>query len=109
MEDWTIKDILGHIISWNEEFRANIEMILRGEHPGYHHVIHGGDNFSDWNSRSIAEKRAYPLERILAEVERDYQEALALIERLKVGDYRKRDVTPWMQAAQERQAVLKKR
>jgi hypothetical protein len=25
---WTIKDILGHLVSWNREFRDNIAMIL---------------------------------------------------------------------------------
>lgn len=32
--EWTIKDILGHIVTWNEEFRANILMILQDELPG---------------------------------------------------------------------------
>lgn len=104
--DWTIKDLLGHIVSWNEEFRDSIEMILRGEHPGYDHVISGHDNFSGWNHRQITAKRSYPLSRILAEVERDHQEALALIERLQADDYRKRGVTPWMDAAQKRPAEL---
>jgi hypothetical protein len=106
--DWTIKDLLGHIVSWNEEFRDSIEMILRGEHPGYDHLILGQDNFSDWNHRQITAKRSYPLSRLLAEVERDYQEALALIERLQADDYLKRGVTPWMEAALKRPTELTK-
>ncbi|MEW5873518.1 MAG: DinB family protein [Chloroflexota bacterium] len=106
--DWTTKDILGHIVSWNEEFRANIEMILQGKHPGYDHAINGKDNFSAWNQQWILQKRSYPLDRILAEVERDYQEAVELIKSLKTGNYRKRGVTPWKEAAETRPTELGK-
>ncbi|MCJ7703292.1 MAG: DinB family protein [Anaerolineales bacterium] len=106
--DWTIKDILGHMVSWNQEFRANIAMILRGEHPGYHHEISEEDEFSAWNQYWIALKRDWPFERILAEVEGDYQEVVELIMSLKTGDYRKRGVTPWKQAARVKPAELTK-
>jgi hypothetical protein len=108
VDDWTIKDILGHIVSWNEEFRANIAMILKGEHPGYDHEISEEDNFSRWNRQWIGKKRSYSLEQIIADVERDYQEAVALIEGLKTDEYRKRGVTPWKNAATKKPEELTK-
>lgn len=108
MDDWTIKDILGHIVSWNEEFRANIAMILRGEHPGYDHEINQEDNFREWNRQWIREKRSISLDQVLADVERDYQEAVELIERLTAEEYRKRGVTPWKAAAAKRPGELTK-
>jgi uncharacterized damage-inducible protein DinB len=106
--DWTIKDILGHIVSWNEEFRANIAMILQDEHPGYDHAISRRDNFSGWNRHSIAEKRSYTFDQIMADLERDHQEATGLIEGLKAEEYRKRGVTPWKDAAVRRPEKLEK-
>ena len=108
VDDWTIKDLLGHIVSWNEEFRANIAMILTGEHPGYDHEISGEDNFSEWNHRWVIKKRDTSLEQIIADVDRDYQEAVELIEGLKTDEYRKRGVTPWKDAATNKPEELKK-
>ena len=107
-DDWNIKDILGHIVSWNEEFRANIAVILQGEHPGYDHVIRHEDNFSEWNQQWIIKKREYSLDRVMADVARDYQEAMALIERLTPEEYRKRGVTPWKEAAAKKPEELTK-
>lgn len=102
--DWTIKDILGHTVSWNEEFRACIEMIRQGQHPGYERVIRGDANFEEWNRGRIAQKRAWSWQRIRDDVDRDYREAVQFILGLEPGDWRKRGVTPWMRAALERPA-----
>ena len=102
MDDWSVKDILGHIVSWNEEFRANIATILGGEHPGDDHVINGKDHFEAWNRGWIDEKRESSLVEILADVGRDYQEAVALIGELSADDYSKKGVTPWKAVAEKR-------
>jgi uncharacterized damage-inducible protein DinB len=108
VDDWTIKDILGHIVSWNEEFRANIATILTGGHPGYDHEISGEDNFSRWNRQWIGKKRSCSLAQIIADVDRDYQEAVELIAVLKTDEYRKRGVTPWKAAAAKKPEELTK-
>jgi DinB superfamily len=103
--DWTIKDIFGHIISWNEEFRSDIKSIQEDKHPGYEHLILGDDDFDQWNQQRIAHKCSWTWQCILDDLERDYQEALQLILRLEPKDFRKRGVTPWNRAALERPAV----
>jgi uncharacterized damage-inducible protein DinB len=80
--DWTVKDILGHIVTWNDEFRANIASILKGEHPGYDHIISEGNDFSAWNQQAIEKKRSWSFDRIRQDLERDFQEAVNLIEGL---------------------------
>lgn len=103
--DWTVKDILGHIVSWNREFRADIKAIVDGKHPGYERCISGEDDFSQWNQHWIALKRNWRWRRMLADFDRDYQEAIQLIMRLEPQDFRKRGVTPWKRAAVEKPAV----
>jgi len=97
--DWTVKDMLGHIVSWNEEFRADIEAILHGRHPGFERRISGEDDFNAWNQRWASEKRSWTWRRIRADFERDYRAASLLIRRLQPEDFRKRGVTPWKRAA----------
>jgi uncharacterized damage-inducible protein DinB len=104
--DWTAKDILGHVVSWNEEFRADIEVILEGRHPGYEHQISEDAEFGEWNQQQIARKRDWTWQRIRADFDRDYEEAAALIRRLRPEDFRQRGVTPWLVAATTRPATL---
>jgi uncharacterized damage-inducible protein DinB len=97
--EWTIKDLLGHIVSWNQEFRSNIAMILEGVHPGYDHQISGEGDFSSSNQEWFAQKQDWSLDRILADVENDYNQAVNLILRLTAKELRLRGVTPWKEAA----------
>jgi hypothetical protein len=106
LDGWTIKDLLGHIVSWNDEFRANIETILLGKHPGYDHSISGADDFSQWNDHWVAQKRDWSWQRIRSDLDRDYQEACDLVRRLQPKDFRQRGVTPWKRAAMEKPAAL---
>jgi hypothetical protein len=103
--DWTVKDILGHIVSWNDEFRANIKAILQGKHPGYEHRISGENDFDEWNQHWASQKHNWTWRRIRADLDRDYREASQLILRLQPEGFRKRGVTPWKRAAVEKPAV----
>lgn len=62
--EWTTKDIFGHLASWNEEFRADIQMILQGLHPGYERRISGEDDFDGWNLVSLTRSAATPVRKI---------------------------------------------
>ena len=103
--DWTVKDMLGHIVSWDDEFRREIKEILAGKHPGHALVIRGDDDFAGWNQHWIDEKRDWTWEMILADVERDYQQAAQLIMGLTPEEYRQRGITPWKRSAQTRPAL----
>ncbi len=107
VDDWTVKDIFGHLVTWNEEFRADIAVILAGRHPGYERQISGRDDFAAWNEAQIAARRDRTWARVLADFERDIAEARQLIGALRPADLRRRGVTPWQRAAQERPAELK--
>jgi hypothetical protein len=103
--DWTVKDLLGHMVAWNREFRACIHLIRQGQHPGYRHRISGDHDFNHWNRRQMARTRDWTWRRVGADFDQDYKEAVALILRLEPQGYRKRGVTPWKRAAVDRPAV----
>lgn len=106
--DWTIKDMLGHIVSWNDEFRREIKLILEGKYPGYELVISGMDDFASWNQHWIEQKRDWTWQHILNEVLRDYHEQVQLILDLSPDDFRQRGVTPWKRAALTRPKIPSK-
>jgi hypothetical protein len=103
--EWTARDLIGHCVSWNEELRAEVEVIRQGRHPGYEQLISGEMDFDAWNQARISERRARTWQQTLEDVARDYAEAVDLIMRLEPGDYRKRGVTPWKPAAVSRPAA----
>ncbi|MCU0509267.1 MAG: DinB family protein [Anaerolineae bacterium] len=102
---WTAHDLIGHCVSWNEELRAEIEIIRQGRHPGYENQISGEMDFDAWNQARVAEKRTRTWRQTLDDVERDYAEAVELIMRLEPREYRMRGVTPWKEAAITRPAL----
>ncbi|HEX6269874.1 MAG TPA: DinB family protein [Anaerolineales bacterium] len=99
VDGWSVKDMLGHIVSWNDEFRASIQGILEGKHLGYEYRISEADDFGQWNKHQVAGKRNWSWQRIRTDFDRDYREAFELIGRLQPSDFRKRGVTPWKRAA----------
>ena len=103
--DWTVKDMLGHIVSWDEEFRREVTLILAGMHPGYELVISGVDDFAGWNQHWIDEKRERSWAQMMVDVAQDFEQAAQLILALSPKDYRQRGVTPWKQAALTRPAT----
>ena len=97
--DWTVKDMLGHIVSWDEEFRREIKQILAGKHPGYELVISGEDDFAGWNQHWIEEKRGRSWAQMMGDLEQDFEQTGELILTLTPEQYRRRGITPWKQAA----------
>lgn len=93
--DWTIKDILGHIVTWNEEFRTAIQAILKKDIPQYNHFISKENDFDEWNQLRIAKKRKWTWKHIRADVDRDYDEGVELIINLKPREFRQYGITPW--------------
>jgi hypothetical protein len=103
--NWTIKDIIGHIVTWNQEFRKDIKLILRSVHPGYRRLISPNNEFNQWNQYWISRKRNWTWQRIWDDYCRDYKETVQLIEKLGSKDFRKRGVTPWKRSAIKKPAV----
>jgi hypothetical protein len=108
VDAWTVKDLVGHMVSWNREFRSNIAAILQGEHPGFDHQISGEDDFSAANHLWIKQKQKWTFIRVMAELKQDYHEANELISQLNPEEYRRCGITPWKLAAFEKPDNIKK-
>ena len=92
-EDWTAKDILGHIVFWHESFARNVRDIVNDVEPT---PLKG--KYSDLNQRCFNEMRAQTIKDITKRLEaahRAIQENI-LDAKLVLIPYKKgsRDYTP---------------
>jgi hypothetical protein len=93
--DWTVKDILGHIVSWGDELRSEIGEILIDPAPNYGYVISSDRDYEEWNHSQVTQKKSISLREILADLDRDYAETVDLINRLAPDELQRRGVVPW--------------
>jgi uncharacterized damage-inducible protein DinB len=76
---WTIKDILGHIISRDELVLAPLKRFAEGG-PFDPEIV---ENLDEWNAQQIERKREFPLSHILKEVARVRLELMAYVQKLE--------------------------
>jgi hypothetical protein len=75
--DWSVKDILGHISTWEEEALKYLPLILNGRRPPRYSVQYGGINA--FNARMVAKKRSWPLLEVLKQLDDTHAQLLNYI------------------------------
>src|SRR3954452_799225 len=75
--DWSIKDVLAHITTWEGEALKYLPVILEGKRPPRYAAQGGIDAF---NSRMTNEKRAVPLADVRRQMEETHQRVLDLLQ-----------------------------
>jgi hypothetical protein len=61
--DWSVKDIVAHITTWEEEALKYLPLILTGKRPPRYSVQYGG--IHAFNAQMIQKKRALSLAEVL--------------------------------------------
>lgn len=75
--NWSVKDVLAHIVAWEQRMVLWVGQALRGEVPA---IPATWDEVHRLNEQSYWENRDRPLSEVLAEFQRSYPEALAVVE-----------------------------
>nr|HID13933.1 DinB family protein [Anaerolineae bacterium] len=88
---WTIKDMLGHIASWEE---TCLEPLRRYADGGLFEV-EVIEDYLAWNDEQAARKRDIPLDVILDELTAIRQELVATASRLSGEQWEQRVPFPW--------------
>jgi uncharacterized damage-inducible protein DinB len=94
-DKWALKDILGHVASWEEEFIRVIQKFLREENPEYDYLIKEENNWSEWNLSQWEKKREWSYKTTLEKFSSVHEEFIALIKNLKVEDLAVRKSGSW--------------
>jgi len=90
-EVWTIKDVLGHITSWEETCLEPLQRFADGG-PYDVQVI---ENYLAWNDVEAARKREVPLDTILDELADIRQGLVEAVSRLSAGHWEQRVPFAW--------------
>jgi len=88
---WTIKDVLGHIASWEETCLEPLQRYADGG-PFEVEVI---EDYLAWNDEKAARKRDIPLDAILDELATVRQGLLEAASRLSAGQWKQRVPFSW--------------
>jgi hypothetical protein len=67
IEDWSVKDILTHITSWDELLLPDIYRLARGHAAGLACNVQEAND--KWNDLLMSVRRHFPLDQVLAEFE----------------------------------------
>jgi uncharacterized damage-inducible protein DinB len=88
---WTVKDVLGHIASWEETCLEPLQRYADGG-PFEVQVI---EDYLAWNDEQAARKRDVPLDTILDELAAIRQGLVEAASRLSAGQWKQRVPFSW--------------
>ena len=88
---WTVKDVLGHIASWEETCLEPLRCYVEGESFEVDVI----EDYLAWNDEQAARKRDVPLAVILDELAAIRQELVTLASRLPAEQWEQRKLFPW--------------
>lgn len=77
---WSIKDLLAHIASWDEEILRVIQAFAMQPEPHYSTVISDRNDFSVWNQEQIEARREQSLQQTMAEFENARRDLIQVTE-----------------------------
>jgi hypothetical protein len=79
VEDWSVKDILAHVTTWEEEALKYLPLIIAGGRPPRYATYGGIDAF---NARMTEQKRALSLAEVRTQLDETHHRLIALVERV---------------------------
>jgi hypothetical protein len=79
-EAWSVKDIMAHVTSWEEEALKHVPLILAGGRPPRYSTTYGG--IDAFNAQMTVKKKHLTVAEVLEQQQRVHERLLALIERV---------------------------
>lgn len=75
---WSVRDILAHVTTWEEEALKHLPLILQGGTPPRYSVQHGG--IDAFNARMTEAKRSLSLSEVRAQLAATHDRLVAFVE-----------------------------
>jgi uncharacterized protein (TIGR03083 family) len=69
--DWSVKDILAHVTTWEEEALKYLPLILAGSRPPRYSTAYGG--IDAFNAQMTEQKRGLPLSEVLRRLDQTHR------------------------------------
>ena len=83
--DWSAKDLVGHVASWEEVALTSLAEWRRGEMPGVERPggpMTGSSGVDAFNARAVEDKRRLPLQEVVRHARTTHQDLLEAIDGL---------------------------
>jgi len=94
-DKWALKDILGHVTSWEEEFIRVIQKFLREEIPNYDYVIKEENNWSEWNLAEWKRRKSLSYKQTMDQFLSAHEQFIDLIRKLEEKELAQRKIGSW--------------
>jgi uncharacterized protein (TIGR03083 family) len=75
--DWSVKDILAHVTTWEEEALRNLPLVLQGSRPRRYKDLYGG--IDAFNAQMTEKKRSLSLADVLGQLDETHQRLTACV------------------------------
>ncbi|NWF68828.1 MAG: maleylpyruvate isomerase N-terminal domain-containing protein [Chloroflexi bacterium] len=79
LSDWSVKDVMAHMVFWNRYPLRELECALKGEHPD---TVRDARHDDVINAEAVARCAEMGFEQVIADFEQSYRELLAAVELL---------------------------
>ena len=76
---WSVRDILAHVTTWEEEALRHLPVVLKGGRPPRYSALYGG--IDAFNALMTERKKRLPFREVLRQQEETHRRLLAYIER----------------------------
>ncbi len=75
---WSVRDIIAHVTTWEEEALKYLPVILEGKRPPRYSTLYGG--IDAFNAKTTAEKAALPLAEVLRRLDGTHRRLVRFVE-----------------------------
>jgi len=82
---WSVRDILAHVTSWEEEALKHLPLVLEGGRPPRYSSTYGG--IDSFNALKTEQKKNLPLAQILEEMHDVHRRLIAYLESVPLGQF----------------------
>jgi hypothetical protein len=76
--EWSVRDLLVHVTTWEEEALKHLPHILQGGRPPKYSVTYGG--IDAFNAQMMEKKRDLPLAAVLAQLDKTHQRLIDYVQ-----------------------------
>jgi Protein of unknown function (DUF1706) len=77
---WSVRDIVAHVTTWEEEALKYLGSILEGQRPPRYSVMYGG--IDAFNALRTAQKRGLPLDEVFRQQDAVHRRVMVIVERV---------------------------
>jgi hypothetical protein len=77
--EWSVKDILAHVTTWEEEALKQLPVILKGGKPP-RYLTYGG--IHAFNAQMTVQKRGFPLSNVVTQLDETHRRLINFVENI---------------------------